>query len=77
MSFNRKRSRQGQGGDRRAASPDVDSLLRIVLAPSHADGPVVELSANVHIVRSCCSCGEGLPKDAEDWDLSTLDICGR
>lgn len=30
-----------------------------------------------HIVRSCCSCGGGLPKDAAAWDLSTLLVGGE
>lgn len=62
---------------RRGEAPDEDSLLRIVLAPEQESGPTQELEANIHIILSCCSCGEGLPKDATVWDLSTLDICGK
>ena len=57
---------------------DDEDVLTILLAPADTyTGPKQELRANMHIVRSCCSCGGGLPKDAAEWDLSTLLVGGE
>lgn len=36
----------------------------------------ITLSAKANILRSCSSCAEGLPADAEEWDLSQLLVEG-
>lgn len=54
-----------------------DGLVRIILASADNSGqPQQEISANIHILRSCCSCAEGLPADAQEWDLRQLQING-
>jgi hypothetical protein len=37
----------------------------------------ITLSAKANILRSCSSCAEGLPADAQEWDLSQLLVEGE
>lgn len=36
----------------------------------------ITLSAKANILRTCSSCAEGLPADAQEWDLSQLLVEG-
>jgi hypothetical protein len=47
-----------------------EGLINIKLADS-------VLSAKSLILRSCCSCAEGLPAEAHEGDLSQLQIEGQ
>jgi len=53
-----------------------DGRFRIILASADNSGQPQQISANIHILRSCCSCAEGLPADPQEWDLRQLQING-
>jgi hypothetical protein len=55
-----------------------DGLINIKLASSSSSrGQQSNLSAKATILRSCSSCAEGLPADAQEWDLSQLRVEGE
>lgn len=65
----RKRGRQQVAAE--------DGLISIKLANSSSRGQQGILSAKATILRSCSSCAEGLPADAQEWDISQLRVEGE
>lgn len=49
----------------------------VIKLAAAGSGPNPELAADTVTLRSCCSCCEGLPTDAEVWDISSMLVAGK